>query len=91
MTEDQRIAAIEHQMSSHDQRIQALEKSSASQATDAAVRKLRDEHIDKRFDKIEESNSEIKGYLLKIVWMIVGAVILALMGFITSGGLSGGP
>lgn len=91
MNEDQRLMAIEHQVSSHDQRIQALEKLSVAQTTDKAVRELRDEHLDKRFDKIEDDVGEIKGYLLKIVWLIVLSLIGALVTFIVQGGLAGGP
>jgi hypothetical protein len=59
--------------------------------TDRAVRMERDKHLDRRFDKLEQDVGDVKGYLLKIVWLIVAGIVAALMAFMINGGLSVGP
>ena len=71
-----------------EERVRALEEWKSGVKTDAAVRLLRDQHLDKRFDHLEKSVDEIKGYLLKIVWVIVIGVVGSLLTFMLSGGLS---
>lgn len=78
-------------LESHEVRIRALEEWKASQTTDAAVRKERDRHMDQRFDELKDSVNEVKGYLLRIVWVIVLGIVGSLVTFIVSGGLNVGP
>jgi len=71
-----------------EQRIRQLEVWKNEQATSVAVREERDRHMDKRFDRLEESVGEVKGYLLRIVWIIVLGILGSLITFIIGGGLS---
>tara|TARA_R100001143_G_C3352849_1_gene130593 strand:+ start:1394 stop:1669 length:276 start_codon:yes stop_codon:yes gene_type:complete len=87
MDNEQRLTSIEHQLSSHDQRIQSLERMVSEAKTDRAVRMERDKHLDRRFDKLERDVGDVKGYLLKIVWLIVAGIVAAFMAFMVNGGL----
>lgn len=91
MDNDQRLTSIEHQLSSHDQRLQSLEHMISEAKTDRAVRAERDKHLDRRFDKLEKDVGDVKGYLLKIVWLIVAGIVAAFMAFMLNGGLAIGP
>jgi predicted nuclease with TOPRIM domain len=84
----QRCTSIEHQMNSHDQRVQAIEAWRSDQRVDNATRAERDIHMDARFDRMEKQIAEIKGYLIKIVWIIVAGILGSLVTFIVRGGLS---
>lgn len=88
MDNDQRLNSLEHQLSSQDQRLQALERTVVEAKTDRAVRMERDKHLDRRFDKLEKDVGDVKGYLLRIVWLIVAGILAAFMGFVVNGGLS---
>jgi hypothetical protein len=72
-------------------RIKAIEDRQSEQMTIFAVRAERDRHMDRRFDRLEESVGEIKGYLLRIVWVIVIGIVASLMTFIVGGGLNFAP
>lgn len=91
MESEQRLTSIEHQLSSHDQRLQSLERMTSEAKTDRAVRAERDKHLDRRFDKIERDVGDVKGYLLKIVWLLVAGIIAAFVTFMLNGGLAIGP
>ncbi|QDP65289.1 MAG: hypothetical protein Unbinned200contig1000_29 [Prokaryotic dsDNA virus sp.] len=71
-------------------RVKSLEEWRNTQTTDAAVRKERDKHMDQRFDELKESVNEVKGYLLRIVWVIILGIIGSLITFVISGGLNVG-
>jgi len=87
MENEQRLTSIEHQLSSHDQRLQSLEGIVSEAKTDRAVRAERDKHLDRRFDKIEKDVGDVKGYLLRIVWLLVTGIIVAFITFMVNGGL----
>lgn len=70
-------------------RLAALESWKATQDTSSAVRTERDKHLDQRFDRVESSINEVKGYLLKIVWVIILGVLGAFITFMVRGGLNG--
>ena len=72
------------QLSGQEGRIQTLE---VWRATEEAVRRERDRHMDDRFDRLEEGTREVKGYLTRVVWILITAIFLALINFITQGGL----
>lgn len=77
-----------HHFLALDRRVGDLESWRATQETQLAVREERDKHLDKRFDRLEEGVAEVKGYLLRIVWVVILAIVGSLMTFIISGGLS---
>lgn len=81
MSEDPHLIAL-------DRRVGDLETWRSTQETQLAVREERDKHMDKRFDRLEEGVAEVKGYLLRIVWVVILAIVGSLMTFIVSGGLS---
>ncbi|ARB06107.1 hypothetical protein FDH38_gp053 [Dinoroseobacter phage vB_DshS-R5C] len=83
------LSHIEQRLEQHTDRITALELWKAEQATFLAVREERDKHLDRRFDKLEQGVDEVKGYLLKIVWVIVLGILGSLVMFIINGGLAG--
>lgn len=85
MPED--LTIIERRLEDHDARLKAVEDWRSDITTTDAVRAERDKHLDKRFDRLEASVDEVKGYLLKIVWVIVLGIVGALITFITTGGL----
>lgn len=82
-------AHLEQQLALQSERLAALEAWKATQDTSSAVRTERDKHLDKRFDRLESSLNEVKGYLLKIVWVIILGVLGAFVTFMLRGGLSG--
>lgn len=88
---EKRLDGIESSLSAQSQRIQALERWRGDQRVDDAVRTERDKHMDQRFDKLEAAVGEVKGYLLKIVWLIVAGILAALITFIVNGGLTIAP
>lgn len=82
---------IRGELADTKQRLQILEKWQIEQRVTHAGRQERDKHMDDRFDRLEKSQDEIKGYLLKIVWVIIMGVIGAVLTFLfQSGGLGGG-
>lgn len=85
------IEEIQRQILNHEDRLSEVERWKAEQATSSAVRAERDKHLDKRFDKLEQGVDEVKGYLLKIVWVIVLGIVGSLVTFIISGGLTNVP
>lgn len=80
---------LEQIVALQNQRLQQLEIWKAAQETHLAVRTERDKHLDLRFDRVESSINEIKGYLLKIVWVIILGIVGAFITFMVRGGLSG--
>ena len=72
----------------HDVRMTNIEKRIGSHDKDSAARQEREKHFDKRFDRLEKSIGEVKGYLLKIAFFIVLSVIGSVLTFIVKGGLS---
>lgn len=71
-----------------EQRIKSLEEWKNEQTTNTAVRAERDRHMDQRFDRLEESVGEVKGYLLRIVWVIVLGIVGSFITFVIGGGLT---
>lgn len=80
---------INVQLASLDARIAGIEVWKAEQQTSTAVREERDKHIDQRFDRVEKSVNEVKGYLLKIMWVIILGIVGSLVTFVVTGGTVG--
>jgi len=74
-----------------ERRLRDLEEWKNEQVMTCAVRAERDRHMDKRLDELKESVNEVKGYLLRIVWVIVLGIVGSLVTFVISGGLTIGP
>lgn len=86
----------------HEARIRQLEVWQAEAKTTEAVRSLREEHIEERFDRIEatqranhkattENIDAINAKLGRVVWLIIAALIGGLLNFIVQGGLNALP
>ena len=71
-----------------DGRVSTLEIWRTAQDTHIAVRQERDKHLDKRFDRLEEGNREVKGILLRIMWFVILGFLGALVSFVVMGGTS---
>jgi hypothetical protein len=71
-----------------EKRVEILEVWKVEQTTNHAVRVEKDRHMDRRFDELKESVDQVKGYLLRIVWVIVLGIIGSLLTFIINGGLN---
>ena len=82
-------AHLEQLVAFQNQRLSQLESWKSQQDMTMAVRTERDKHLDLRFDRVESSINEIKGYLLKIVWAIILGILGALITFMVRGGLNG--
>lgn len=46
-----------------------------------------DQKVDKGFADLREGIKELRGYFSRIVWMIIGSIILGILGFVFAGGL----
>ena len=66
----------------HERRIIALEKEQNAIRRDMAIAEVRREHIDTRFDRLEQA-------LSKLVWLVVGGFVSGGVAFIMTGGMSG--
>lgn len=82
------LERIVEKLEDHSTRLNALE---ASTTMSSALRAQREAHMDARFDRIETGMSEIKGYLLRVVWVVMIAVLTGVLGFIINGGLTNVP
>lgn len=60
---------------------EALKQRVSELETDQAVKVVTDQGLDKRLGKIES-------VLSRLTWLIITVVVLAMMGFVISGGLS---
>ena len=87
--ETDELDLVQANLAAHEARITAIETWKSDFATMVAVREERDKHLDKRFDKLEQGVDDVKGYLLKIVWVIILGMIGSLVTFMMTGGLSG--
>lgn len=69
-------------------RLTVIEQWQIEQRVHSSARNERDKHLDERFDRLEKGTDEIKGYLLKIVWVIILAIIGGFVTFMMNGGIS---
>lgn len=73
----------------HHRRISALEDWRREVDISRAVENENRKHMDARFNVLEASISEIKDIFKRVQWMVVSAVVLAVVGFVIRGGLAG--
>lgn len=74
-------------MADIETRVTDLEKWKNEVSTHLAVRKERDTHIDDRFDRVETRLSGIEDALKRVLWLIAGSAIAAVVTFVLKGGL----
>lgn len=82
---------VQAQLAGHEARLSILEGFKSEFATQVAVREERDKHLDRRFDKLEMVVGEVKGYLLKIVWVIILGIVGSMVTFMMTGGFVNTP
>lgn len=82
-----------------ESRVRSLEEWRHQQDVRSAVQAEQSRHIDERFDNLnvkmdnalrdsKENFDKIFGYVSKLVWLVLSALILAVLGFIFAGGLN---
>lgn len=86
MTQD--IDQVARDVTALQDRMLVVEAWKHNQVTNNAVRDVRDQHVDIRFDRIEKGLNEIKGYMLKVVWVIIVGILAAFVTFMVRGGLN---
>jgi hypothetical protein len=69
-------------------RVKDLENWRHELDTDRAVEAERSLYTSKRFDSIEKRLDKIDSHVSRVVWLIVTAIIVAVMGFMISGGFN---
>ena len=72
---------MEQQLADHDRRLSALEKAQQEMKSDMRVARVQQEHIDKRFDKLDANMS-------KLGWLVAAGLVGGVMSFILGGGLT---
>ncbi len=73
---------MEQKLTDFDHRLSAVEKDQVSLRNDMNIAEVRREHIDARFDKLEQT-------LSKLVWLVVGGFVSGGVAFVMSGGVTG--
>ena len=79
---------LEREVVELKKRLSVIEQWQIEQRVTTSARNERDKHLDERFDRLEKGTDEIKGYLLKIVWVIILAIIGGFVTFMMNGGIS---
>ncbi len=69
-------------------RVKDLENWRHEVDTERAVEAERGTYTTKRFDDIEKRLDKIDSHVSRVVWLIVTAIIVAVMGFMISGGFN---
>lgn len=67
-------------------RVKDLEDWRHEMDTDRAVGAERSVYTSKRFDDVEKRLDKIDSHVSRVVWLIVTAILVAVMGFLISGG-----
>lgn len=94
-----RILRLEQEAKSFSAWREKVDAQLADQRTAKALAELERRHIDERFDRLEQQQNQqskdtqkgfdqINSYIRRIVWLIIGAVVLAIADFILRGGLT---
>ena len=76
-----RIVSVEHKLNDQKARIVSVEAWQRKQDVDNAVR-------DERWNATLDRLNKIDGHLSKIVWLVIGGIVAALVAFIVGGGLA---
>lgn len=76
-----RVVSLEHQSTTTNQRVNELEK--WQRQTEIA-----DARLDVKFSEMDGKLNKIEGTLSRIMWLVVGGLIMGAVGFILKGGLN---
>jgi len=69
-------------------RVTELEQWRHKVDTERAVHDERDRYAKERFDNVEKRLDKIDSHISRVVWLVLTAIIGALMAFLISGGFS---
>ncbi|PWL18534.1 hypothetical protein DKP76_05425 [Falsochrobactrum shanghaiense] len=87
-----RVVGLEHSVQSNSQRLTTIETWQRQREIDSARNDEKwvamEARIDARFSGLESSNKNIQSTLSRINWMVIGALVAAVMTFIVAGGLN---
>lgn len=81
-----RAVALEHLGQSLDRRVTTLETWQRQQDINDAKLSERWEHISDRFNRLEVKIGDINDILSRIMWIVVTAILVAVIGFALKGG-----
>ncbi|MGJ8617734.1 MAG: hypothetical protein ACSHWS_12915 [Sulfitobacter sp.] len=70
-----------------DERIAAIERATVVLDRDLAVSEEKRRFVDQRFNQIDTRLDRIDGHISRLVWLIIAAILGALMSFLIKGGL----
>ena len=69
-------------------RVKVLEEWKSEQQTEQRLSELRNQHLDQRLDAMNGKIDTINANISKVGWLVVSAIIVALISFIVKGGLN---
>lgn len=83
-----RVVNLEHQGAARDQRITNLETWRTQSDIADARKDEQFKSMDARFGRIEADLTKINGTLAKIMWLVIGGIIMAMVTFMVKGGFA---
>jgi hypothetical protein len=83
-----RVVSLEHNTQTNGQRLTALEAWKTQIDIGEAKRGEQFKSMDQRFERIERDLTQISGTLAKIMWLVVGGIIMAMVAFLVKGGFA---
>jgi hypothetical protein len=83
-----RVVSLAHQGNARDQRITNLEAWQRQTDISEAKRGEQFKSMDARFGRIEADLTKINGTLAKIMWLVIGGIIMAMVTFMVKGGFA---
>lgn len=83
-----RMVSVEHGIQANSQRLTTLEAWQRQSDITEARRGEQFKSMDDRFGRIELDLTQISGTLAKIMWLVIGGIIMAMVAFLVRGGFS---
>lgn len=83
-----RVVTLENQGISRESRLAALEAWRTQRDIESARHDERWKHMDDRFNRLEMKIAGVSESLSRIMWAVVTAIIIAIVGFMIRGGFS---
>ncbi|MBZ9653567.1 hypothetical protein [Phyllobacterium lublinensis] len=82
-----RVNALEHADAAIIARLNTLEQWQRQSEIAEAHKNEKWLHVDYRFNELEKKIEKISGILSKIMWLILGGIVMAFVAFVVNGGL----
>lgn len=83
-----RVVSLEHQSTTTNQRVNDLEKWQRMSDIADARKDEQFKNMDTRFTSIDKKIETINGTLSRIMWLILGGIIMGAIGFMLKGGFN---